>query len=185
MPTQGARIKKIRTALSLSQEAFGGLLGVSKQYISNLEANRNVLNNEKLVMLSVDYDVNLNYLFNGFGEIFLNNCENTHAFVKNGNVLSHYKNWGKRLGQILTEAEETPYNFSKITGIKESRIEKFILDSVEPTLSELNAIKSNVDVSIDWLLYAETVAAQEPQANVSLSANEILKIKQLLNRSEI
>ena len=90
----------------------------------------------------------------------------------------------KRLGMLLTENEETPYTFSKRTGIKESRIEKFILDSIEPTISEINAIKCNVDVSIDELLYGETVEKNTQAGNnISLSTNEILKIKQLLNKS--
>lgn len=71
MTTQGERIKKIRQALKLSQEEFGRNLGVSKQYVSNLEANRNFLNNEKLVSLLVDYNVNINYILAGIGNEFI------------------------------------------------------------------------------------------------------------------
>ena len=70
MTTQGKRLKKIRLALNLSGEEFGKRIGVSKQYVSNLEADRNVLNNEKLVSLLVDFNVNLNYLIAGQGEMF-------------------------------------------------------------------------------------------------------------------
>ena len=72
MTTQGKRLKKIRQALGLSGEDFGRKIGVSKQCVSNLEADRNVLNNEKLVSLSVDFNVNLNYLIVGKGEMFNN-----------------------------------------------------------------------------------------------------------------
>jgi len=71
MTTQGKRLKKIRQALGLSQEKFGGVIDVSKQYVSNLEADRNILNNEKLVKLLVDYNVNLNYLIADIGDMFL------------------------------------------------------------------------------------------------------------------
>lgn len=70
MSTQGIRLKKIRQELNLSQEQFGSKIGVSKQYVSNLEADRNVLNNEKLVSLLVDFNVNLNYLIGGVGKPF-------------------------------------------------------------------------------------------------------------------
>lgn len=71
MSTQGQHLKNIRKSLNLSQEALGERLNVSKQYISNLEADRNVLNNEKMVSLLLDFNVNLNYLFNGQGPMFL------------------------------------------------------------------------------------------------------------------
>lgn len=185
MSSQGTNLKKIRIALGLSQEVLGQGLAVSKQYISNLEANRNVLNNEKLDILAIGYNVNLNFLFTGVGSMFLNNCENTHALMKNDKPIVNYKNWGKRLLQILSDAQETPYAFSKRTGIKESRIEKFILDSVDPTISEINAIKSNVDVSLDWLFYDEAIEKGTQSENIGLSAGEILKIKKLLNNSKI
>lgn len=70
MTTQGKRLKKIRQALNLSGEEFGVKIGVSKQYVSNLEADRNVLNNEKLVSLLVDLNINLNYLIGGIGDMF-------------------------------------------------------------------------------------------------------------------
>lgn len=70
MTTQGKRLKKIRLALNLSGEEFGTKIGVSKQYVSNLEADRNVLNNEKIVLLLVDLNVNLNYLIGGKGKMF-------------------------------------------------------------------------------------------------------------------
>ena len=70
MTTQGSRLKEIRLSLKLSQEEFGRKINVSKQYVSNLEANRNVLNNEKLVSLLLDFNVNLNFLIGGIGQPF-------------------------------------------------------------------------------------------------------------------
>lgn len=77
MTSQGNRIKYIRTLLGLSQEAFGNKINVSKQYVSNLEADRNFLNNDKLVSLLVDLNVNANYILNGVGEPFINISENS------------------------------------------------------------------------------------------------------------
>ena len=71
MDTQGSRLKKIRQELNLSQEEFAKKIGVSKQYICNLEADMYTLNNERLVSLAVDFKVSLNYLLLGIGEMFL------------------------------------------------------------------------------------------------------------------
>ncbi len=85
MTTQGQRLKKIRQALNLTQEQMGESLGISKQFYSNIETNRTLLNNEKLVLLLKDYDVNLNYLLAGLLPMF-NSSENEDDFelrVKN------------------------------------------------------------------------------------------------------
>ena len=71
MTTQGDRLKQIRQTLRLSQEEFGKELNVSKQYVSNLESNRNFLNNEKLIHLLIDFDVNINFLLGGVGNMFI------------------------------------------------------------------------------------------------------------------
>ena len=70
METQGTRIKKIRQALNLSQDDFGKIFDISKQFVSLLEKDKTFLNNEKLVKLLVDYDVNINYLLAGKGQMF-------------------------------------------------------------------------------------------------------------------
>lgn len=70
MDTQGNRLKKIRQMLGLTQEQFGLKLGISKQFYSNIESDRTVLNNNKLVLLCTDYNVNTNYILAGIGEPF-------------------------------------------------------------------------------------------------------------------
>ena len=75
MSTQGKRLKVIRQALKLTQEQLGSALGISKQFYSNIETDRTLLNNEKLVLLLKDYNVNLNYLLGGFLPMF--NGENS------------------------------------------------------------------------------------------------------------
>jgi len=70
MSTQGKRLKKVRLLLNLTQEEFGARLGISKQFYSNIETDRTVLNNEKLVLLFKDYNVNLNYIIGGVLPVF-------------------------------------------------------------------------------------------------------------------
>lgn len=70
METQGMRIKKIRQTLNLSQDEFGQIFEISKQFVSLLEKDKTFLNNDKLVKLLLDYNVNINYLLGGIGNMF-------------------------------------------------------------------------------------------------------------------
>ena len=73
METQGQRIRKIRQALNLSQEDFGKIFDITKQFVSLLEKDKTFLNNDKLVRLLLEYNVNINYLLGGSGEMFNKN----------------------------------------------------------------------------------------------------------------
>lgn len=73
METQGQRIRKIRQALNLSQEDFGKIFDITKQFVSLLEKDKTFLNNDKLVRLLLECNVNINYLLGGSGEMFNKN----------------------------------------------------------------------------------------------------------------
>lgn len=169
--------------LGLRQSDLATKLNISRQYVNNIYHGRENLSEEKLLDFAKMFDINLHYYFTGNGEIFINECEDTHVIMDNTKSIEGFKFFGKRLGQILSDNQETPYSFSKRTGIKESRIEKFILDLVEPSVSELNTIKSHVDVSIDWLLYGEIVKKCTHNHNNSLNADEILILKKLAQKT--
>lgn len=71
MDTQGKRLKKIRQALGFSQDELGAIFEIKKQFVSSIENDKVFLNNDKLVKLLVDYNVNINYLLAGIGEMFI------------------------------------------------------------------------------------------------------------------
>lgn len=66
----GQRIKKVRLALGLPQEAFGKLLNVGKSFVSALEKGKSKVNVEHLVKLLMEHGVNINYILSGKGEMF-------------------------------------------------------------------------------------------------------------------
>ena len=74
-------LKVERAKKDLTQEELGAKLGISKQFYSNIETDRTLLNNEKIVLLFKYYNVNLNYLLCGFGEMF-NTKENLQSDFK-------------------------------------------------------------------------------------------------------
>lgn len=177
-------LKKIRKELDISALKLADKLESSANTISSYERGIRCPSMDFGTQLYEKLNINLNWFVSGEGLMFRNECENTHILVKNEKPIENFKNWGKRLSKILAENEETPYNFAKRTGIKESRLESFMLNSAEPTITEINAIKANVDVSIDELLYGETVQKNTQTENISLSVDEILKLKKILNQSK-
>jgi len=66
------------------------MLGISKQFYSNIETDRTLLNNEKLVLLLQYYNVNINYLLLGMGNMFIRQTNSSDEF-------------GYRVRQILKE----------------------------------------------------------------------------------
>lgn len=69
------RIKELRQALSLSQEEFGKRISCSRDVINNYERQRaNVPPPTELAIASA-FGVNLNWLREGIGEMFLENKE--------------------------------------------------------------------------------------------------------------
>lgn len=98
MTTQGERLKNIRRKLGLSQTELGEKLGFSKQYLSNIEADRNLMNNDKLVKLLVDFNVNINYLLAGVGEMF--NTPTSNEEFRNSEMINLIDEALKRHGLI-------------------------------------------------------------------------------------
>ena len=67
----GLRIKKVRQLLNLSQQELADKLSITKQAISNIETGKSSAGLNLLSKLLIDYNVNLNYVIGGVGDIFL------------------------------------------------------------------------------------------------------------------
>jgi transcriptional regulator with XRE-family HTH domain len=70
MTTSGERIKEIRWILKLNQQQMADKLGLTQSAISAVEKNLNGLSNDNLVKLLTEYNINLNWLLGGEGEMF-------------------------------------------------------------------------------------------------------------------
>lgn len=66
----GQRIKQVREEKRLTQEAFGRRIDLTKQAIANVENERCNPSIEFIGKLFCNFDVNLNWLFSGKGEMF-------------------------------------------------------------------------------------------------------------------
>lgn len=78
----GIRIKNIRKLLNKSQEQLAAELNLTKQAISNIETSKSLPSMALLSKLLIDYDVNLNYVVSGMGDIFLSN-EKSYKTLRN------------------------------------------------------------------------------------------------------
>jgi Predicted transcriptional regulators len=69
--TQGERIKQIRIALNLTQDKFGKRIGMKRNSISQIESGLNNVTEQTARAICREFSVNLEWLLNGKGEMFL------------------------------------------------------------------------------------------------------------------
>lgn len=65
------RVKNIRVALGLSQDAFGAELGLKRAAISRIESGAVNLTDANIILICEKFRVNREWLMNGTGEMFI------------------------------------------------------------------------------------------------------------------
>ncbi|MCX6579332.1 MAG: helix-turn-helix transcriptional regulator [Candidatus Aminicenantes bacterium] len=75
----GARIKDIRKRLRISQLQMAETIKITNSYLSDIETGKGNPGHSFFFKLAKLYDVNLNYLFLGKGEIFLETTRPTDS----------------------------------------------------------------------------------------------------------
>lgn len=88
MSTQGNRLKQIRIFFKLSQTDFGKSIGVGRTAVTKVEANAGNFETKNYIKLSELYNISLNWLILGIGEMFIAPQE------ENKSVLSQLKEEG-------------------------------------------------------------------------------------------
>lgn len=110
--TQGERVKAIRKALGLTLEKFGQPLGVKKNAISQIENGRNGLTDQMAKAICREFNVNIEWLQNGAGEMFaeINRDDQIAAFV--GNLLKDEEDsFKRRLISALAGLDDDGWDF--------------------------------------------------------------------------
>jgi transcriptional regulator with XRE-family HTH domain len=78
----GERLRQIRKALDMTQKEFGLRIGTSQGNLANVEGDKGThLPDDALGILAKDFNVNLNYLYNGTGSIFESLSSNDYDIV--------------------------------------------------------------------------------------------------------
>lgn len=81
------RLKAIRKALSLSQEAFGKKLGVTGTAISRIEVGNRSITEQMILAICREFNVREDWLRNGNGDMFFDITED--EFAKAAAMLSN------------------------------------------------------------------------------------------------
>ena len=82
MAEYGEKLKQIRQKLLLTQDEFAGALEMKSRAYAAYERNENKPPLFMLEMLCNDYDVNLNWLISGKGNMFNSAPENISSDIK-------------------------------------------------------------------------------------------------------
>ncbi len=176
-------LKKIRVTLGYTQEEIAEKLNINVRTYRGYEYETRGLPTEILTLLSEKLKVNLNWLLTDNGDMFISSGENTLEKCNNTNVLKGMDSFHKRFNQLQKENNLNDLELSKLTGISESKIEKLGIGKSMPSIDDLIALKSNFDVSIDWLLFGTTCKNAQSQEEVLTLSNEEINILKKLAKN--
>jgi transcriptional regulator with XRE-family HTH domain len=69
--SMGMRIKQVRNELHLKQEDFAKHFGFSRAFLSAIEQDKSKLSVDNLTKLLTDFNVSINFILAGIGDIFI------------------------------------------------------------------------------------------------------------------
>lgn len=180
------RLISVRKAYGKSGYGFAKLLNIPQPSYLRYETGEQKPSAKLLIALNRYCNVNINWILTGQGEKFLTNNSIRHeALVKNQNndLNNNLHNWMSRLDIILEDNNITIEDFSLLTNISKKRLDSLRNNKEIPTMDELTNIKSNFNVSTDWLLYGEGNGSEEANTSDSLLTEDELKVfKCIINK---
>ena len=80
MTTIGTRIKQLRAAKHITQKEFSNRICVSQSYVSRLESDVEVPTDMLIKLISLDFNISIDWLATGTGEMELN--DSTHDYYE-------------------------------------------------------------------------------------------------------
>lgn len=176
------RFKKIRINLGYSQNRMADELKVELNTYRGYEYKTKNLPDSVLKTLVTTFNVNLNWLFTGNGDMFISKCNNSLERKNNISLMKNLTTFYKRFNLLQKENNLNDFQMAMLLEIPESRIEKLGLGKVLPVFEELNQLKISFDVSLDWLLYGETPNKDVFEKKDDLSKDEIKILKDLAQK---
>ena len=160
------RLISIRKAYGKSGYAFSRMLNIPQPSYLRYETGEQKPSAKLLIGLNKFCNVNINWLLTGQGEQFLpNNSLRHEALVQSQtqDLDNSLRNWVSRLNIVL---EENNLNYGDFANFE-----------------ELTKIKSNFNVSLDWLLYGGDFGdVQANNSNSLLTEEEIDAFKNVINK---
>ena len=180
------RLISVRKAYGKSGYGFAKLLNIPQPSYLRYETGEQKPSAKLLIALNRYCNVNINWILTGQGEQFLANHSLKHeALVQNqGKDLDNsLRNWISRLDIILDDNNLSREDFANMIDISPKRLDSFIAKKELPDFEELTKIKSNFNVSLDWLLYGgEFGDSQANNSNSLLTDEELESFKCIINK---
>ncbi len=107
------RIKEVRTALGMTQTAFGERIGFSRPMVANLEgAGRAEIKEHTIHLICKEYNVNKDWLTSGEGEMFLVSPIDEEIATFIGKIqMDDKNNFKKRFIAMLSKLDESEWEF--------------------------------------------------------------------------
>lgn len=107
------RLKKLRTSLGLSQEAFGETVGVTKAAISRIESGVNSLSDRMILSIVTQHNVNEDWLRTGNGTMFNPMSEDEELDLYIGRISGGEDTFKKNLLKALCKLSEDEWDVLK------------------------------------------------------------------------
>lgn len=153
----GNNLAEIRKKLGYKVVDFVEKFGMQYRTYQTYERGERKPPLEFFEQLNEIFNVNLNYIFTGKGEMFLKD-ENTNTFDRQNDETVYEKStqFGKRLFEIQSKHNFLDREMATLLKISEKDYLKLKLGKIEPTFDVLLELKRNFKVDIDWLMFGST-----------------------------
>lgn len=148
-------LKNLRIALNISQQEMAENLGCNIRTYRGYEYETRGLSPEILLLLNKKFNVNINWLITGTGNMFINSKENTLEKQNDTLVNKKISTLGLRLSEIQEKNNYQNKDMAELLGIYEYEYIGLKQGKKTPTLEILNNLKKYFKISVDWLLYGD------------------------------
>lgn len=145
----------VRKNINSNAASFAKEVGIPYTTFIKYERGERKPSFELLEYLVDVYNVNLNYIFSGQGQMFIKPDDNTLERQNDTTVKERVSHFGERLGELQDKHEYLDKDMAKLLKISEEEYIDIKLGDIEPDLKILNRLKQCFKVSIDYLLYGE------------------------------
>lgn len=145
----------VRKNINSNAASFAKEVGIPYTTFIKYERGERKPSFELLEYLVDVYNVNLNYIFSGQGQMFIKPDDNTLERQNDTTVKERVSHFGERLGELQDKHEYLDKDMAKLLKISEEDYIDLKLGDIEPDLKILNRLKQCFKVSIDYLLYGE------------------------------
>lgn len=133
-------LREVLYNLGITQAQLADEVGLSRQQVSNIMNGKSSITQELMEFLHCKYDVNINYLLFGKGNMF--NVKSDELVSSLNKKLEEFPTFSSKLYFLIDY-------FNRKPNISEERLAELIYNNKLPTFYELNEIKKAYSVSMD------------------------------------